>query len=151
MCKHGHALCRWRVQGDRGVAGHGVRDGDGWRLKKLAPYHRLNGVGGKAVAYYAKGYETILRLLAPNPNKPGFTLYFEVPPGGKECVFKANGNADLINEKGEVVDQCRWDGDRGYYYFTVKPSSEKSEIMTLKVHGEGIDLKFFAPFNDKFV
>ena len=122
------------------------KEGDHWKTKKIPQWRKAIGLKGHAVAYSPKGGDNNFRV-TPAAGLPEGTrsFYFEVPAGAGECTFKIDGEADVFNAKGELVQECKknWNG---YNYVTVKPASDAAEIWSVTVK-KNAAIKFFAPLS----
>lgn len=115
----------------------------GWKMKKIQVAVTELGLEKFPVAYYCRGSGSLLRISEKARGTP-YTLYFEVPAGGKPCTFKVVwGTGVVCNAKGEEVKKIDWSGSAQYVVCT--PSSNESEVWSLKMN-TGTTLRFFAPF-----
>ena len=125
-----------------------AEDGE-WKVKKILPGVTQLGLKGRPVAYYCRSVESRAKLVPRNPKEP-CTLYFEVPPGGAECVVRfALGEGTLRNPAGEVVREITWKKPREHRYLKIKPASDKAEIWSLTLKGDAT-IKFFDPLSGIF-
>ncbi len=126
-----------------------AKDGE-WRMRKITEGLTELDAEGLPVAYYCRSLESKAKLL-PVKNGEPYTIYFELPAGGAECVMKVVwGLGTLRNAAGEVVAETKWD-EAGWStrYLKMKPSSDKAEIWSL-TFSTPATVKFFAPLNGVF-
>lgn len=118
-------------------------EGGEWKMKKIQREVRELGLKGRPVAYYfRKGSYGRLQLSPKDNSGKPYELFFEVPPGGRECTIRTMINGRLKNPKGEVVKELSWGGS--YTYSKLKPAGDDGEIWSIECTGGG-NIKFFSP------
>lgn len=114
-----------------------------WKMKLVRENVRELGLEKLPVAYYCRGEDSRFKLAAKKKDAP-FTVYFEVPAGGRPCTLKFRGDAVVRNAKGETVGEfMRW--KRKYLTFT--PTSSSAEIWSLTVTSGYGTVWFFPPMS----
>ena len=117
-------------------------DGE-WKMKLIRDNVRELGLEKLPVAYYCRSEDPRFKMKAREKDKP-FTLYFEVPAGGKPFKLKFAGEAVVRNEKGETVAAFeKWKGR----YRTCTPTSEDAAIWSITVTSGSSTLWFFPPLS----
>ncbi len=137
-------------------------DGKTWCTRVIdRDFKNIADLAGKPVAYAGKPREiwgntpdnyTFPYYLNPGKGESECTLYFEVPAGGKACVLRLYGKADVCNPAGEVVGGFDWgtpEAAAGAVYVRIKPTSDKAEIWSLRLR-QGVTVKFFKPLTGVF-
>ena len=114
-----------------------------WKVKLIGDNVRELGLEKLPVAYYCRSADSRFRMRGKKKDRP-YTVYFELPAGGKPCTLKFRGNGFVKNAKGETVGEFkRW----GNKYVTCTPASDASEVWSVTSTSQWCTVWFFAPMS----
>ena len=114
-----------------------------WKVKLIGDNVRELGLEKLPVAYYCRSADSRFKMCGKKKDQP-YTVYFEMPAGGKPCMLKFRGNGFVKNAKGETVGAFeRW----GKKYVTCAPASDASEVWSITSTSQWCTVWFFAPMS----
>ena len=126
---------------------------DGWY--RLTPPMQgpatIADVRGARLAYQGDTTGLSLAKFLPRDGEKEYVAYFEVPAGGRECRIRmTRGSVELRDPAGNIVERVKQGEYLGNHVFTIRPSSDKAEIWSLRcVAIKGVSdtavLRFHAP------
>ena len=121
---------------------------DGWyRLTPpLQGPATISDFTGARLAYQGDTKNLYLTKFYPRDGTNEYTAYFEVPAGGRECRIRMSwGSAELRDPAGNAVERVKQGEYLGNHVFTIKPSSDKAEIWSLRCRTGIAVLRFYEP------
>ncbi len=105
-------------------------------------------VRGARFAYQGDTKDLYLTKFYPRAGEKEYVAYFEVPAGGRECRIRMTwGSAELRDPAGNIVERVKQGEYLGNHVFTIRPSSDKAEIWSLRCRDGIVVLRIYEPLN----
>ena len=123
---------------------------DGW-YRLTPPFQgpaTVSDFAGAVPAYQGDTKNLYLTKFFPRQGTNEYTAYFEVPAGGRECRMRMTwGSVELRDPAGNIVERVKQGEYLGNHVFTIRPSSDKAEIWSLRCRDSIVVLRIYEPLN----